>query len=419
MNPLTINGPIPFGVHRTGTLAQAEMRQRGVVVVGEPGSGKTVTEHTIIAGLVRCPDDLVWLIDLGGAGLTLPWLGPWFDRDMSTPVIDWPATTVEEALAMVGAGLHIVRRRKVAYRSLMRSRDTDLLPVDHDVPAIHIVVDEGKRAAGLGAHPDLIAGLTQITDEGRGAGVRVVMTGLRATSDVIPTAMMRNTGIRIGMSVADEQEGSYLFGYRYQPNPDDFPYPGCGVWRDGLARRVEPFRSFDLSRPSLMARLALACEPWRPELDEPSLTDQRLIELYEGRWDRVLPHLTGEPADEPGEPEPVSRSVCTMPSLTALDRKIAAARMATMAASQVDQEWSQLVEQLEDARVSGPQPRTRALELLDAAGQNGLSGPALHRALLGEGLSVARSTLYDWLNADAVDGGYGRYVHPRHGRRPA
>ena len=139
LTPLTLNGPIPFGVHRDGTVAAAEMRQRNAAVVGELGSGKTTVEHNLTAGLVRCPDCIVWMIDLGGGGLAMPWLNPWLDGDMRTPVVDWVAAELDEALLMTGMAVEIILHRRRVYRQLMKSRDVDKLPVDSHVPGIYIV----------------------------------------------------------------------------------------------------------------------------------------------------------------------------------------------------------------------------------------------------------------------------------------
>src|SRR2546425_8816271 len=155
MIPLSISGPISFGWHRDDTIAAAEMRQRCVLVVGDTGSGKSVVLQNINAGLVRCPDVLVWHIDLGGAGMSLPWLGPWLDGEARRPVVDWVAPDVDEALAMTETALGIIQRRRVAYRRATRRADVDMLPLTPRLPRLYIVPDEGAEARGITPSPKL------------------------------------------------------------------------------------------------------------------------------------------------------------------------------------------------------------------------------------------------------------------------
>ncbi len=464
IEPLTINRPIPFGYHRDGTYAAAEMRQKCVAIVGTPGSGKTVVEQCFVAGLVRCPDALVWPIDLSSGGLTNPWLNPWLDGDMATPVLDWCAFTRDEAVIMTRVALEIIAARRLAYRRHMRRADTDIVPCSPDIPAIYILLDEGKEATGVRGNPELISNLITIADKGRAVAVRIIITGLRATSETIPKEMMADIGARVGMKVAEENELAHLLGWKVKFNARDYPYPGCGLWRDDLAGAPQRFRSFDLSKPSSIERIALACEPWRPVLDEPSAAVPS-GHLYETRWDRALPILQGSLHDGgpmspgsggPGSPvgpaarvspvppaahrsEPQARAGSPGPAhptgrldLAGLDAKIAKARRMihldkAAAPRHVDAEWERLAAQLGDDRAAGgegwadarpdggrPDARTRVGQIVAEFQPGGISAPKILAALRAEGYDTGRSTVYEWLNADCVDGGYGAW-HPKPG----
>jgi S-DNA-T family DNA segregation ATPase FtsK/SpoIIIE len=420
MLPLTINGPIPFGWHRDDTVAAAELRSRCALAVGETGSGKSNLLQNLNAGLVRCPDALVWHIDLGGAGMSLPWLGPWLDGETDRPVIDWVAADVPEAIAMTECALAVITRRRLAYRREARRADVDMLPLTHQVPGVYIVLDEGAEAMGVTASARLQANLVSIIELGRSVGVRVVLSALRATSDVLPARAKRQLGLRVGMRVTDPEEINHLFGWSYRPDPEDTPYPGCGLWRDGAAGPVRPFRSWDLTRPSSIGRVARACQSWRPTLDGPSLAGAQR-ELYEGRWERVRPLLDGDPPMAvPAAANPGGQPGGGL-DLSKVDEAIAVARILTMPRQAVDARVAELEQRL--APRPGPaggavEPRARMLELLDAAGPDGLSGDAVLSALRDEGVSVARSTVFEWLRRDAVDGGYGRWITPRHRGMP-
>lgn len=470
VEPLTVNQPIPFGYNRDGTYAAAEMRQKCVAIVGTPGSGKTVVEQCFLAGLVRCPDALVWPIDLSNGGLTNPWLGPWLDGDMASPVLDWCAFDIGEALTMSEMALQIIDYRRTVYRRLMRRYDDDKLPCSHEIPAIYILLDEGKEATGITGNQRLIRNLIRIADKGRAVAVRIIITGLRATSETIPKEMMADIGARLAMNVAEDNELAHILGWKVKYNARDFPYAGCGLWRDSLGGAPQRFRSFDLSKPSSIERIAMACEPWRPALDEPSAS-VGLGSEYLARWERAVPLLRAGEPDEPGEPwpaspgrgEPVSPPTWTAPgspnwartpspqqvspahpspgvspmagrSLQAGSDEVAAkiaharrviGRRDATAPDRVDAEWARLAAELGDDRAAGGEgwtdavatdPRTRMLDLLAEAGPAGVSGPKIHATLEAAGMHVALRTVYRWLAEDAVDGGYGSYIHPRHGR---
>lgn len=446
MQPLTLNGPVPFGYHRDGSPAAAEMRERCVVVVGEQGSGKTNMMHNFIAGLVRCPDCLVWPIDLGGL-LVQPWLGPFLDGDTAVPALDWVAIEVDEALLLTEMALQIIDMRRRVFRAMLKRQDRDKLRVTPEFPAIYIPVDEGKMALGLGAHPQLQANLIQIADTGRSMAVRVLISSLRATADALPMPLMTGMGIRVMMNAASEAEFGHLLGWRMRVNPRDFQYPGCGIWRDGMAGTPRPFRSYDLTRPSRIAAIAEGCEQWRPQLDEVSLRVPLAVH-YGDRWGRAAVHLGVDPVQPGSALPPAHRSAQgSAPSappgvhggvhtpggavdLSLLDAKIAQARrlraqeqLARVPAEAWDAEFARIADSLDDDRAAGGWQdsadeaptdaaadwQTRAAELLDAAGADGVSGPRLGTALADEGFDVSQATLYRWLRQNAVKGGYGAW----------
>jgi hypothetical protein len=151
-------------------------------------------------------------------------------------------------------------------------------------------------------------------------------------------------------------------------------------------------------------------------LDGPSLADGQR-EVYEGRWDRVRPLLDGDlPMAVPAGANSGVRPGGVL-DLSKVDEAIAVARILTMPRQAVDARVAELEQRLAQpgpGPAAGPvEPRARMLELLDAAGPDGMSGVAAQSALASEGMPVALSTLYDWLAADAVKVRHGVFVHPR------
>lgn len=462
--PLTINRPIPFGVHRDGSPAAARLRDGCAVVVGTPGSGKTIMLQNLLLGLLRCPDCLVWVIDLSRGGLTNPYVGPWRRGLVKHPGVDWVATDEDEALAMVAAANHITAFRREYYEEHMWDAGVDKLPVTHAIPAIEVILDEGKTVTGAAANQYLRRSLIDMTDKGRGMGQRLIMSGLRGTAEVIPSELMANIDIRIGMSVATANESNYLFGWNHKPNPRDTPYPGCGLWRNTLAAGSPmPFRSHDLGNPKVLSTLAAACARWRPTLDEPSRMEgltPELRDLYDTRWDRAQAQGSGSPAGRAqGEPmspralgspgprarqgspvrpavspdahrpgaQPLDRLTAGLDS-SAVDDAFARAKRvlraeAATAPGRLDATWDQIAETLDADRAAGGEgwrdddpaaadARSRMREILAAAGPDGLSGPKVRDQLAADGHDIPLATVYRWLRADATDGGYGSWTIP-------
>ncbi|HEY9474223.1 MAG TPA: hypothetical protein VIS06_10270, partial [Mycobacteriales bacterium] len=234
-SPLTVNNPFGVGIRRNGETALMEVRQSSTLVIGQKGSGKSNELHIITAQLARMVDVLVWHIDLSGGRLSLPWLWAWHERGpdggVPNPPVDWVASTSPEALRMTEAALRIIKVRGTAYRALTRGADSTDLPISPTLPEIVIVVDEGAEAAGEQAKsPQLRKNLSEIQRIGRGVGVNVVMSALRATADMVAdTNVKAQSANRIGMRVSDPQELAYLFGWHHQSvHPEDAPWPGCG-----------------------------------------------------------------------------------------------------------------------------------------------------------------------------------------------
>ena len=445
--------PVGFGWHRDGSPAQALLREHSVLCVAQVGGGKSNFLHTLTAGLVRCPDVLVWHIDLGGAGLGLPWVAPWLDGETDRPVVDWVAPDVREALVMTRFALQVIRQRRVAYRQEMRRADSDLIPVSPALPQIEVVIDETAEAAGTTANQELAGNIVRIAQLGRAVGVRLVLSGLRAVATVLPTDAQQQIGVRALFGVADESEVGHAMGWRKRLDLGEAPYPGSGWWRAGAAGAIRVFRTPHTARPSTIAAVAAATAGLRPVLDGRSHEggDGSLAAAYVTRWERSVPLLTGD--GDATVPAAVASRAATAtatggaavrqshPMTTGggaggydpaeVQRKIEIARRAVhrekldgMPAWYRDQEWDRMHSELEDERARGEtppagrvDPRARMRELLDAAGAEGVSGPRLLEQLEAEGLSVPRSTLYAWLKNDAVDAGYGRWKPPFRGGR--
>ncbi|MFI1798977.1 DNA translocase FtsK [Streptomyces sp. NPDC020379] len=289
---LTITEEFPIGLFSDGTDVPASLLGDCGVLIGETDSGKTNQLHGVNASLSRMPDVLIWHVDITGAGISLPWITPWAtEGTAAASVVDWTANTADEARIMLRMANQIIASRKTRYQRLMRSKNMDTLPVSADVPAIVIVTDETAQLPQ--DIKDLLDGVINV---GRAVRVRALICGLRATQDTISAAMKKQAKLRIGMTVTDPEELSYLFPGFAMLDPNDAPYPGSGFHMWGKKHPIRPFKGFRLD-PASIAEICNAVADRRPVLDKISASVPAGA-YYGARWARTLPGLYPEELQE-------------------------------------------------------------------------------------------------------------------------
>lgn len=293
-SPLTLNGPLPLGVYRDGTTAAPSIRQLTSTFAGRKGSGKTNLSNVALAGCCRMTDNLVWVIDLNGGGLALPWLHAWHKAGKpGRPPVDWVADTPAKALAMAQAALRIAKARKPGYKHLEIEANDDKLPVSAAVPGILIGGDEIAEIFSPRARRDPVLRetgdtLIQVVELARAVAVNVLATALRVTQDVLSEPqLIVQSGLKIAMK-SDEREMAYFFGWDDRANPADAPYPGCGFIKV-LDESARPFKAYRI-KPDQIAAIVAATSQLRPELDD--LSRQAAGQAYEQRW-MGTDHLLG------------------------------------------------------------------------------------------------------------------------------
>ncbi len=413
----SIDEPIRFGRYRDGTVAEALLRWQRLIMVGPPESGKTNQLRTIIGQILRTDDAIVRIIDLNGGGLAWPWLRVWRDEKTKQSVIDWVAPNPEEAARCAADTLWEAKRRKTEYDHLLV--DDDKLPAGdgrggNPPPAIFLIFDEGAEVGGAAATPAARAAKRDIAELiriGRSAGVNVIQSYLRATTDITgATANKRLSGTRVLMRVQDPVEGQHLFGQNV--DPQDAPYQGCG-WLAEYGQDQRPFRG-DRTVGRAIDTIAMATTDRRPVV-HPSPN-------YAGRWDRI--RVPGTRRSTPTAPAAPSGSTSRLDRL----RQVASGFRATMdrvreqrgeirhdpgLAARFDDVIKGL--DLPDADGSRPDPRTRMVTIVRGSGRAGISAEALRERLAAEGYGVSRATLYRWLaDSDEVVSGDTGWVHRDH-----
>ncbi|MFE9810689.1 hypothetical protein [Streptomyces sp. NPDC005548] len=291
-SPRSYNDGLQMGIHRDGSEVAPECRELCAIVSARRGSGKTNLMNVWIAGQVRMVDALVWVVDLNGGGIALPWLRAW-DRlgRPGQPPIDYVADTPDKVLAMAAALLRIAKARKPGYADLQIAADDDKLPVSPEVPAIIVDGDEiaelysskARRNPVLRQAGDL---LLQVVELARAVACNVMMTALRATQDVLEEPqLVVQSGLKIAMQ-GDDREINYLMGWGDKIAPEDMPEPGTGAIKE-LAKPARIFQAYRMTPSRIADVVAATCE-YRPVLDE--LSRRAAGEAYERRWDNTA-HL--------------------------------------------------------------------------------------------------------------------------------
>ena len=299
LRPRTINEPIPIGEYQDGRTVGVPLRQLSVLAVGKRGSGKTTLLDLFNYGIGMCLDAIVWHIDLNGGGMSWSWMQPWIRGETDRPAIDWAATTPEEALAMVKLAYAIGHDRKGSYGHLKDEQNVRLLPLSRELPAIEIVVDEGKTvlaSTATGTIAEIRDTLILIQDELRDAGVGVVASGLRATATYIAPDFKTQIGVKIGMRTQSDAELAYLFDWGQKLKCEDLP-SHCGYVQYEEAA-PEMFKTPHIL-PANIAEGAVVIANQRPDVDAAA----RRIggDIYATHYDLMRKTFSKARPSEPGE----------------------------------------------------------------------------------------------------------------------
>lgn len=327
------------------------LRRHSAVIGAAPDMGKTTLLHRIMRRLARCRDAMIWVIDLNGGGLAEPWIG-----EGDTPVVDWVAGDEYEAAALTAVAVAVAKDRKTSPVAIARRRAAGdwLLPVDASLPAIVVVTDEGgemQQAVSTFGRA-AAARVVELAQIGRAEAVRVVMSVLRGTSDLLEKRLRVAAAIRIALRMLEEEEYSHVLGA--EPGRGNrLVHRGAGyLMRDDTPRPLYG-RTADIARPLIEATVR-ACAPVRPRLDEravavaatvtpamvlgraptpeelrhPVLVDAQHGHLYTNRWRRYAQQQQRVGGDGGPPPTPLV-AVPMTPAVADLERTAAALGVTT------------------------------------------------------------------------------------------
>jgi hypothetical protein len=411
--PLTVTRPIPIGVHEDGQVCTVTLREVASMIVGLRGSGKSNLLNVVIAQLARCEDVLIFVIDQKGGRMAAPWLEPWQAGRTPQPVIDWLATTREEAEVMLRACL-----RGIDARSRSGSGGEKIVP-SADQPAVVLIVDEAAVIFGLGTggprsslegttNSQLAALGTQITMLGRSEAIDPVFATQRGTVTMTGSGDLKSQcGLRIGLGVASESDARLII-------PDDvhiaadlasLSHPGSGIVQVKHGR-VTPVKFFRLEHEQI-GPIAERAGRGRPRPDP--LLAAALGGDYANRW---APGRAGpQPGDapQPGDsPRPPAHPV-TVPAPRGgteaeFQAIIARSGLATAEPATAGQDTAGLA-------------RTRMRDFVRRQGDRGATPAMICHLLASEDMAVTLPAIGRWLAEDEAAGLVERYTLGRWRRK--
>lgn len=436
---LSIWDDLPIGVNEDTTPALVNLRQASGLFVGRRGGGKTNLLKVLIGQLMRTRDSVVWIADLNGGGLAVPFMLPYAEGATTSPPIDWVASTAEEVVLMAQVAAAIAKDRKARYAGLTAKSGGDLLPVTRDLPQITIVVDESAEVDDDPAAREAMAALLRVQRIGRAEGVNVLFSALRATIDTIPVSVRKQSSLKLCGPVEDDTELEYVLpGARVRSA--DLVHPGTFFLRRGdqgaAVRQIKVWRTL----PDQIAQIVVATDGRHPVVDPAGC--QIGGRVYAERMERLRPWLealaggpvgavqASAPASTGGvhraasAAAPVAVEVETEAPATSADRNeqrrkaredlrrfTARMEVSGMPKDQLDDVFGALVADLRPAAVQdqgggggeGWRPEL-LVEVAREAGAEGVTPTEMRRKLEAKGVQVpSDKTVYGWLKRYVED----------------
>lgn len=448
---LSIRNPLPFATYETGGDASIAWYEDGWggksgLVVGKRGSGKSVTVNVLLAQLLRCPDVVVFGIDLKGGRTLRPWLTPWQEgwtvEDANAeggtmraeyPVLDWVATTLEEAVLLLETVVAMLDYRATAGTGSM------VVPTPNE-PAIIVLCEEIAdltAAATTGTGDERKLGgranraITRIMKKGRSEAINDVLVTQRAT--VVNTAggeAKSQIDVTIGLRTEKAQDTLSVFPDDAHIKLHELEHSGTLYVKDGADAEPRKARSWYVAdrKPEVIAQLAADRTQWRSELD--AGTAAAGGDAYANRWSpERAGHLLGaaQRATANAGASPASSSTSGTDAKPAggfrlrLNMPKSAPKPTgglsdeEFAKRTSDEAFADLMKGagagdllgLSDAESNGDgvsESRRYMRQLIAAAGPDGMAPVAILRELTEAGKGAARQTVQRWLKED-VDAG--------------
>jgi S-DNA-T family DNA segregation ATPase FtsK/SpoIIIE len=198
--------PVHFGMDEHGRPVRVSMVERSILLAGEPGSGKSSGEQTILCHVAKSPDAHMILIDPNRVQFS-----PWKDR-----ALVFAADDAAEALAALElVQEEIGRRARLLERlpGVVRKLDRKISEAE-GLPLWFVFIDE------LAYHTSVIGKPTgpfatssrDVVARGRFVGIIPVFATQRPTSDVVPTSLRDLFSMRAAFRCTTHASSDVILG---------------------------------------------------------------------------------------------------------------------------------------------------------------------------------------------------------------
>jgi hypothetical protein len=358
--------------------------------------------NVLLAQLARCPDVLIFVIDLKGGRMAAPWIEPWLAGRTTKPVVDWLATDRQEAERMLRALL-----RAVDARSRSGSGGEKIIPSPRQ-PAVLLVCDEIAVILGLNTGGPLtslhgvtnaaLARLaTQLVMTGRSEAIDLIMATQRGSVSMTGSADLKSQcALRIGLGVVSEEDARQIIpdNVRIAADLARLRHPGTGIVQQGKDGRVVPVKFYRIEHEAI-SQIAERYGHIRPGPDK--LLEEALGEDYATRW---LPHraakipgVSSRPVIPAGVPAPNGHG------------EQARGVLASSLGPGIG---------LDAPGDDGHLARRQMVVMLRSAGVRGMTVRGISDQLAADGRGMAQQTIHRWLTEEAAAGrvegaSYGRW----------
>jgi len=300
----TVMKPVTLGRSESGGWKQVSPLGHWMII-GQTRAGKSTEVHNLMAHLTSAEDAVIFFIDLKGGSVA----GRWAE------CIDWPATTITEAVTLMESVNRMIDAR--AATADVGSGDGDQLIPTPERPAVFIVFDECAEGIGVSnggrsqSEKTRLTGLVEsVARRGAAMNFYLVLSGQDGSLETFGTEKLRgNLTKRMCFRVSKSDSAQYVLdGYSklpvkeledgqffYHERTDD-PVPVRGPWM------THP------DDPMLPQQIARKNAARRPALD--AATAQGGGDAYANRWDRAPDRFRrARGIDTAPAPAPVAVSV--------------------------------------------------------------------------------------------------------------
>lgn len=255
--------PIPVGVGEDGQAVTVQLRERNLLLGGEPGAGKSVALSLLVATAALDPACKLWLLDG-----KLVELATW-----SRCAEGSAGVNVSEAIEVLHNLREEMDRR---YAQLLQSGKRKVAQ-DDGLPLQVVVIDELAHyltTSDRKERSEFSDLLRDLVSRGRAAGIIVLAATQKPSADVVPTSIRDLFGFRWAMRCSTPQASDTILGSGwasagYSAANIDPASRGVGylLHEGGIPQRLRSYYLDDPSLASISVRAELL-RGHRPRLRE-------------------------------------------------------------------------------------------------------------------------------------------------------